>query len=55
MTATTRVSAGPHSTFGAAVALVVTALVSIAAHSQPALPPLRGGGATAGPSTHLSH
>ena len=39
MTATTRVTARAHSTFGSAVALVVTALVSIAAHSQPALPP----------------
>ena len=38
MTTTTRVSAGPHSTFVAAVALVVTALVSIAVHSQPAVP-----------------
>ena len=44
MTATTRVSAGPHSTFGAAVALVVTALVSIAAHSQPACRPAEEGG-----------
>jgi len=36
------VSAGPHSTFGAAVALVVTALFSIAAHSQPAVPRIGG-------------
>ena len=43
MTATTRVSARAHSTFGAALALVVTALVSIAAHSQPALPRMGGG------------
>ena len=42
MTATTRVFAGPHSRFGAAAALVVTALVSIAAHSQPALLPPGG-------------
>jgi len=43
MTATTRVSARAHSTFGAAVALVVTALVSTAAHSQPAMPRTGGG------------
>ena len=42
MTTTTRVSARPHSTFGAAVALVVTALVSIAVHSQPAVPRIGG-------------
>ena len=36
-------SRGPRSSFCAAVALVVTALVSIAAHSQPALPRVGGG------------
>ena len=44
MTATTRKSAGSHSRFVAAMALVVTALVSIAAHSQPQLPPNHAGG-----------
>jgi dienelactone hydrolase len=39
-------SAGPGSTVGAAVVLVVIALVSIAAHSQPALPQLVGGAGT---------
>jgi dienelactone hydrolase len=38
MTATTRIPAGSRSTFVNAMALVVTALVSIAAHSQPQLP-----------------
>jgi dienelactone hydrolase len=39
MTATTRLSRGPGSTIGAAVALIIAALVSLAAHSQPGLPP----------------
>jgi dienelactone hydrolase len=43
MTTTTRVPGRPHSTFGAALALFVTALVSMAAHSQPALPRTGGG------------
>ena len=53
MTATRCVSAGTHSTFGAAVALAITGLVSIAAHSQPALP--SGDRYTAGPSPTLSN
>jgi dienelactone hydrolase len=40
MTATNRVSTGPHPRFGAAVVLVVAALVSIDAHSQPVVPPV---------------
>jgi dienelactone hydrolase len=44
MTATTRATAGLRSKYGAGMALVVTVLVSIAAHSQPA-PPRSGGGA----------
>jgi dienelactone hydrolase len=43
MSATTRVFARPHSTLVAAVPLLVTALVSIAAHSQPGLPRTGGG------------
>jgi len=43
MTTTTRVSARPDSTVGVALALAVTALVSLAAHAQPALPRTGGG------------
>ncbi len=47
MTTATRISARSHSTFVDVMALVVTALVSIAAHSQPQLRRPRAAAGTA--------